>query len=280
MTLESAVNKHVVCHKTLAYFIGRTYLFMVSIGIDQKRLRFRQHRDHEKAHYARDCWDCEIYLESMKSWLECVGIADRQAFDLSRHSHATAKKGQNENSQFRINVSLPEPIIMSKVHITPNKAILGKQFKADAANIISELENIPDEELEKIYNNYNEAEKLIGGKPEKGKEIDAISSLSETDKLRFNDLTKIEVAGKELSYPMVTVFKCDTKVSTRTFIPNVIEPSFGIGRIITSLLEHNYYLRDDGLRRVLRLKPFLAPYKVVLLKLYSKLIPEDRKSVV
>lgn len=55
---------------------------------------------------------------------------------------------------------------MSKVHITPNKAILCKQFKADAANIISELENIPDEELEKIYNNYNEAEKLIGGKPD------------------------------------------------------------------------------------------------------------------
>ena len=78
-----------------------------------------------------------------------------------------------------------------------------------------------------------------------------------------------------VSYPMVTVFKCDTKVSTRTFIPRVIEPSFGIGRIITSLLEHNYYLRDDGLRRVLRLKPFLAPYKVVLLKLYSKLIPDE-----
>ena len=32
------------------------------------------------AHYAEDCWDAEI--DSTYGWVECVGLADRSAFDL------------------------------------------------------------------------------------------------------------------------------------------------------------------------------------------------------
>jgi len=39
------------------------------------------------AHYSQDCWDCEI--ETSYGWVECVGIADRSAFDLNAHSKAT-----------------------------------------------------------------------------------------------------------------------------------------------------------------------------------------------
>lgn len=275
MTLEEAVNNKVVCHKTLAYFIGRTYLFVTSIGIDPSRVRFRQHRDHEKAHYARDCWDCEIYLESMKSWLECVGIADRQAFDLTRHAQATAKKGEKENTQFRVNVTLPQPIVQTKVQVLPNKAVIGKLFKADAKNINAALESLSEAEAEDIYKRFTEAEALLGGKPAKNKEQAAIDKLSEADKAKFNELTNVKVAGKELTYTMLIVSKSDVKISTRSFIPNVIEPSFGVGRIITALLEHSFYLRADGQRRVLRLKPFIAPFKVVLLRLYAKLVPDE-----
>lgn len=50
------------------------------MGINPKRLRFRQHLDNEMAHYAEDCWDAEI--DSTYGWVECVGLADRSAFDL------------------------------------------------------------------------------------------------------------------------------------------------------------------------------------------------------
>ncbi len=36
------------------------------------------------AHYAKECWDAEI--EMSYGWIECVGIADRSAFDLDRHT--------------------------------------------------------------------------------------------------------------------------------------------------------------------------------------------------
>lgn len=73
-----------VNNETLGYFIGRVYLFLTQLGIDKDRLRFRQHLPNEMAHYAADCWDAEI--ECSYGWIECVGIADRSAYDLRAHS--------------------------------------------------------------------------------------------------------------------------------------------------------------------------------------------------
>ena len=33
------------------------------------------------AHYAKDCWDAEIFIGTHE-WVECVGHADRSAYDL------------------------------------------------------------------------------------------------------------------------------------------------------------------------------------------------------
>lgn len=71
-------------NETLGYFIGRVYLFLTGLGIDKERLRFRQHLANEMAHYATDCWDAEI--ECTHGWIECVGIADRSAYDLKAHT--------------------------------------------------------------------------------------------------------------------------------------------------------------------------------------------------
>lgn len=59
----------------------------VQVGIDPTRMRFRQHLQHEMAHYACDCWDAEV--DTSYGWIECVGLADRSAFDLDAHSKAT-----------------------------------------------------------------------------------------------------------------------------------------------------------------------------------------------
>jgi glycyl-tRNA synthetase len=52
------------------------------------------------------------------------------------------------------------------------------------------------------------------------------------------------------------------------FIPHVIEPSFGIGRIIYSMLEHRFRIRDQR-RTYFDLCPKIAPIKVSLLPLIS-----------
>lgn len=35
------------------------------------------------AHYATDCWDLEVMCSF--GWIECVGLADRSAYDLTAH---------------------------------------------------------------------------------------------------------------------------------------------------------------------------------------------------
>jgi glycyl-tRNA synthetase len=61
------------------------------------------------------------------------------------------------------------------------------------------------------------------------------------------------------------------KVSGKTFTPGVIEPSFGIGRIIYCMYEHTYYTREgDEQRSVFKFTPLAAPVKCTVFPLMTK----------
>ena len=63
------------------------------LGINKKKLRFRQHRESERAHYAKDAWDIEYESPfstiggsaSDGGWKEFEGIHDRGDWDLKQH---------------------------------------------------------------------------------------------------------------------------------------------------------------------------------------------------
>ena len=57
MTLDKGVEDGIIANETLRCFVARIYLFLTKIGINVKRLRFRQHMANEMAHYATDYWD-------------------------------------------------------------------------------------------------------------------------------------------------------------------------------------------------------------------------------
>jgi len=54
-----------------------------NLGFNKKKLRFRQHEEGERAHYAKDAWDIEY--ESSFGWKEFEGIHNRGDWDLSQH---------------------------------------------------------------------------------------------------------------------------------------------------------------------------------------------------
>lgn len=59
--------------------------------------------------------------------------------------------------------------------------------------------------------------------------------------------------------------KITEKINVREYTPNVIEPSFGIGRIFYSLIEHSYWVREgDEQRAVLSFPACVAPIKCLL----------------
>lgn len=57
MALGEAVSRGIIANETLAYFIGRTWLFFLKCGVDPARMRFRQHLQHEVG--GRGAWRFE-----------------------------------------------------------------------------------------------------------------------------------------------------------------------------------------------------------------------------
>ena len=235
MEVGEAVSKGVINNETLGYFLVRVALFLQAIGIKEDRLRFRQHMPNEMAHYASDCWDAEI--RNSYGWIECVGCADRAAYDLSVHTKATKEK-------LVVVERLETPIIETVYKPLINRMEIGVGYRQQAKQIISYLEDLDQQELSCIF------EKHFIGEP---KEF----SFTASDGNQYT-----------LKQTMFSVEKVEQSTKSREYTPNVIEPSFGVGRIIYSLLEHSFWCRpEDETRQVLSLPPWIAPLKVVLLPL-------------
>lgn len=60
--IGDAVKQGIVDNETLGYYMARTYLYLIAVGVDPKRLRFRQHMSNEMAHYAKVLKICSIHL--------------------------------------------------------------------------------------------------------------------------------------------------------------------------------------------------------------------------
>ena len=69
MALGDAVAQGIIANETLAYFIGRTWLFFCRVGVDPARMRFRQHLQHEVCCFCFGCLFCWVFLFVVLVWL-------------------------------------------------------------------------------------------------------------------------------------------------------------------------------------------------------------------
>lgn len=236
-TLGEAVANHLIGNAAIGYFMGRTYLFLRTLGIPDEHLRFRQHLRSEMAHYASDCWDAEI--RTSYGWVECVGHADRTCFDLSQHSKFSSQ-----------NMAVHEafkdgPRIVERLKTVVKKQIIGKTFRKEAQEVIQFLEMLTEEGAHAV--------------------AEALASPAAAYELH--------TAGKtyRITPDMVSFERRQEKETGESFIPHVIEPSFGIGRILYAVLEHAYWARpEDKDRGVLSLPPIIAPIKVSVFPLMNE----------
>ena len=71
--------------KYFEYWKEQRWNWYLDLGIKSANIRWRQHADDERAHYAKDAWDIE-YNTPWGGWGEMAGIHNRGDWDLSRHS--------------------------------------------------------------------------------------------------------------------------------------------------------------------------------------------------
>jgi len=247
MTAADAVKAGTIDNETLAYFMVRTQQFLLAAGVTPGKLRFRQHRAKEMAHYAKHCWDCE--LKMTYDWVECVGIADRSAFDLTAHSAASGV-------DLSAHVSYDAPIEKDVVTAELNRAKIGKLYRKDGQILVNHLEGLDIADAQALQAQLNS---------------------SGSAKLSLKDPVDQKVKEFVVEKDMVKLTVSRQKVTGARFIPSVIEPSYGIGRIMYAIFEHTYRQRYkagsttevDEKRAYLALPAVVAPVKVALLPMSS-----------
>lgn len=210
MTIGKAVETGLVDNETLGYFLARIQLFLLKLGVDFNKLRFRQHMANEMAHYAADCWDAELLTSY--GWIECVGCADRSAYDLTVHKNKTG-------APLVVRETRSEPLRIEEWQIDLEKKKFGPRFKKDSKAVEAAVDALSQELREKLA-----------------------LDLQQTGKIEL-DVEEVASGKVELDKELIKIEKRTRVENIREYTPNVIEPSFGIGRILYSLIEHVYWSR-------------------------------------
>ena len=232
LTAQEALDQGIVSSETLIYQLYLAKKFLNEIGINDDVLRFRQHLPGEMAHYALDCWDVEC-LTDKYGWVEIIGIADRGDYDLTAHSKFS-------NEELDIYKEFDEPKLIKKTVIKPNLKKFGPAFKGDSPKIKTFIENLSEDEVSEIKAAIEADGKFT-------LELDGSYEILE-EHLIFEDIEE-EIKGEKI-------------------VPHVIEPSFGIDRILYCTLLHSFKETEE--KDYFQFAKEIAPIQVSVFPLMNK----------
>ena len=238
MTVREALAEGVIASDWIALYLGLAIDWYERIGIDRSRFRFRQHLPGERAHYAADCWDAEAEVDG--NWIEVTGFAYRSDYDLGKHD----EYADDEYAVFR---QYDEPITREVVTVDPDMSVLGPEYGSAAASIADELHRLANEDPSVF---------------ESGESVEIDATVLDAD-LDGPVTVPLDAVGYTREEETIT---------GEHLIPHVIEPSFGIDRLVYAVLDHRLDRDEvDGEeRRVLRLPPELAPTTVGVFPLMDR----------
>jgi len=195
--------------------------------------RFR-FRQHLPGELAHYASDCwDAESEVDGDWIEIEGLASRTDYDLSKHDAAS---GEN----FTVFKQYDEPKTVERATVDPDMAYLGPEFGGKAGDV-----------------------------------AEALQAKAERDRAAFDgEVVEVEVDGEQCVVPVEkTGFSVEEVTeSGRHVMPHVVEPAFGVGRVVYTVLAHALDTDEvDGEERdVLRLDPEVAPTFVGVFPLMDK----------
>jgi glycyl-tRNA synthetase len=195
--------------------------------------RFR-FRQHLSGELAHYAADCwDAEGEVDGDWVELEGLASRTDYDLSKHA-------EHADDNFTVFKQYDEPKTVERATVDPDMSYLGPEFGGDAAAV-----------------------------------ADALQALAERDRAAFDgEEVAVEVDGEAYTVPVEqTNFAVEEETeSGRHIVPHVVEPAFGVGRTVYTVLAHSLETDEvDGeQRQVLELPAEVAPTTVGVFPLMDK----------
>ena len=195
--------------------------------------RFR-YRQHRPGELSHYAADCwDAETEIGGDWVEVTGFAYRGSYDLDKHADYSGES-------FSVFEQYDEPVTVERPTVDPDMSELGPRFGAVATDI-----------------------------------ADALETRAERDPDAFDGETvAVEVEGDRYTVPVEqTGFAVETVTESGEHVtPHVVEPSFGIGRLVYTALVHAH--REDEVdgetRQYLALPPSVAPTTVGVFPLMDR----------
>jgi glycyl-tRNA synthetase len=195
--------------------------------------RFR-YRQHLPGELAHYAADCwDAEAELGGDWVEITGFASRGDYDLTKHA-------DHSGESFSVFKQYDDPITVERPTVDPDMSYLGPEFGDAAAEVAGALE-----------------------------------TLVEQDPSAFEgDSVTVEVEGQSHTVPVEhTGFAVKERTETGEHVtPHIVEPSFGVGRLVYAVLAHAY--REDEVdgevRTYLALPPEVAPTTVGVFPLMDR----------
>jgi glycyl-tRNA synthetase len=139
VTVKDAVAQKLIRSEWQAFFMVMAKKLLVEIGVPPENQRFIEKTQWEKAHYAGQSFDQEVYVDRW-GWIEVSGHAHRTDFDLSSHMKASG-------ADLRVYKEYPTPVEEEQLVVKPVMAKLGPAFKKEAAKVAELLAEASAEEV-------------------------------------------------------------------------------------------------------------------------------------
>jgi len=166
-------------------------------------------------------------------WIEVNGVADRADYDLRKHAEHSGK-------EMGVFEEYDEDRVREETVAEPDMSVLGPEYGEDAAGVADALREKAHEEPDAF----------------EGEEV------------------TVTVDGEEYTVPTEAAGfdHREVRETGENVLPRVVEPSYGLDRIVYSVIEHSYDtdVVDDEDRTVLRLPPNVAPFDASVFPLVSK----------
>jgi len=230
LTVREALANQVVRNEIQCYFMALAVTFLEDLGIPFSKQRLREQLSDEKAHYSEQTFDQEVWLDRW-GWTEISGHAYRTDYDLRNHM-------THSGEDLRVYKSYETPRHQIHVDVKPLRERLASDFGIQEAEEIIQLLSKTDPAI----------------------------VARELQTKNFYEVTRRHPI--KLTADHLNITKKDVEVAGRYFIPHVVEPSFGIDRIVYATLEYAY--SQEGKRTRLALPRDVAPIKVMIYPLVTR----------
>ncbi len=190
----------------------------------------------------------EIYFEekgpherahySSQTFDQLVRVSRWGWVEVSGHSYRgdfdLSRHMQYSGADLTVFKAYPEPRTVEKEVYIVDRSYIGRTFRSEAKNVFQLLSSLSEEQIAAAYKR---------GEP-------------------------LKVGPYEIPPSAIRVVRKKVKESGRKFVPHVVEPSFGVERVVYVTFEHAYRVKEG--RVVLSLPRDVAPVQAAVLPLIEK----------